>query len=944
MRRFAPLFLFLFSLFATVVSAAQEYIQYSITTKTVTPVAAPADGVAAWALNTADTILFVRDTTQTDASYYIAVFELTHAQAATLGWSKAGADANSNVAFGGFENTGSHPLTAPLAYPTAEQWKAYVENKPKQPCNIRRGRPGESEPRPVTDWLTEYIATGLTACNAYGLYDTYGNVAECTLENTSATPVFYGWYAEDTTNFTNITIDNTAQLKNLSSAYGSVAGVRPIYLPPEEQTYSVTLLLDGQRYSEQTKIAPGTAMTITPPTPAAGYVLSDMVTITPETLAISEAYTFTMPTENVTIAFTSKAQATIVVEGGTVSPQTLCAGDTFTLTADPSRTFLSWTGPGIDETNATTNPLTLSFDTITPGATLTYTATFKPVITIQVTGGTATPNRVDEGAPFTLTATGQPWQVFDHWEGDYGITDRNQKTNPLTLTPTGLATGSTLTYTAVFTSQPRVMVFGGTVKPNVATADFGNGYYAVGTHLTLTPHATAPAGYTFSHWVREEGSVIKDGDYVYTVRANDAVTFTAVYKADETQTNPEQLHIGAVSESTLTTRTAMGYVAATPTKDSYNGNTICYYGTTEASSDYARLDFATKTINLTDTTAETANSEENRSTALVLKRVKPATGAAYYVGIHEVTCAQYETITNQKTYSSDRLLPYVTTISTRHEAATFLEKLSQTFGETFTKPTKTQIETISTGTLNSAQTYGDKAITAAMVNSEEDKAGLLPSGSLDVDPYGFYDLWGNASESFAGDDTNLWGGCYWNAFQYCNLRTPENGKDINRPGAIRAAITVPTRLSVAVTNLEQAFAVLPNQTITLKEQSLPGRRFLGWTVKTETATQTLTTVPTEITITEDTTLTATFSEPIADLTLAYDAHCIGPATALAGTTISIYAVTPEKPIQALTVTPATAATVNLEAGTITFSESATGTVTISTVAPVTAPGFQFRLR
>ena len=119
---------------------------------------------------------------------------------------------------------------------------------------------------------------------------------------------------------------------------------------------------------------------------------------------------------------------------------------------------------------------------------------------------------------------------------------------------------------------------------------------------------------------------------------------------------------------------------------------------------------------------------------------------------------------------------------------------------------------------------------------------------------------------------------------------------------------------------------------------------MGWTVKTETATQTLTTVPTEITITEDTTLTATFSEPITDLTLAYDAHCIGPATALAGTTISIYAVTPEKPIQALTVTPATAATVNLEAGTITFSESATGTVTISTVAPVTAPGFQFRLR
>ncbi|MBR4946076.1 MAG: hypothetical protein IKZ27_03700, partial [Kiritimatiellae bacterium] len=405
---------------------------------------------------------------------------------------------------------------------------------------------------------------------------------------------------------------------------------------------------------------------------------------------------------------------------------------------------------------------------------------------------------------------------------------------------------------------------------------------------------------------------------------------------DETQTNPEQLHLGAVSESQLTARTAMGYVAATPTKTSYNGNTSCYYGTTEATSDYACLDFATKTINLTDTTAETANSDANRSTALVLKRVKPTSGAAYYLGIHEVTQAQYEAIVNQKTSTS--LLPYVTTISTRHEAAAFLEKLSETFGETFTKPTKAQVEAISTGASR------DSNITPAMVNSENDGVGLLPSGTVDVDPYGFYDLWGNASESFEGDDTNLWGGCYWNDFRYCNLQFPENGKQINRPGAIRAAITVPTRLQVTVTNLEQAFAVLPNQTITLKEQCLPGRRFLGWTVKTETSTQTLTTVPTEITITEDTTLTATFSEPIAELTLAYDAHCIGPATALAGTTISIYAVTPEKPIQALTVTPATAATVNLEAGTITFSESATGTVTISTVAPVTAPGFQFRLR
>lgn len=943
MRRFAPLFLILASVCATAVQAALDYVQYSIKDSSITPVEAPADGIAAWTLNTADTILFVRDTTKTDAPYYIAVFELTHAQAASLKW--ANASSTSNDAFGLFESAGSHPLNLPLAYPTAAQWKAYVAPTPEHPCNVWNGI--DDDPRPVTDWRTEYIETGLTVRNPYGLYDTYGNVAECTLESVTATPVFYGWYAGSVGKFANLNADTTAALAYLQSPesgkLSSVAGVRPIYLPPEEQTYSVTLYLDGQRYSEQTDLAPGATVTIEPPTPEAGYVLADTVTIQPETLEVRDAYTFTMPTENVTFAFTTKAQATLVVEGGTANPQTICAGDSFTLTADPTRTFIAWEGEGITDNNRTTNPLTLTLETIEPGAIFTYTATFKPVITIQVTDGSATPNRVDDGDSFTLTATGAPWQQFDHWEGEYKITEDNKTTNPLTLTCSGLETGTTLSYTAVFTAQPRVMVFGGTAEPDVPTADLGEGYYAAKTRLTLTPHTTLPPGYTFSHWLREDGSTIKDEDYVYTVREGDAVTFTAVYQPDETQTNTETLHIGAVSETNLTARTAIGYVAATPTDTAYDGNAIRYYGATEASSDYARLDFATKTINLADTTKETANSEANRSTSLVLKRVKPTSGATYYVGIHEVTCAQYEAIVNEKTVTN--LSPHVTTYSTRTDGATFLEALSNTFNETFTKPTYEQIENISTGAPNNTQEYGDKKITNAMVNSSEDNVGLLPSGTVDADPYGFYDLWGNAAESFVGDDANLWGGSFRHALNRCNLKIAEPYRNWpNLEGAIRAAITVPERLKVTVANLNQSFSVLPNQPLTLKNQCAPGRRFLGWTVQTASSTETYTTMPATITITEDTTLTATFSEPLTALTLSYDAHCIGPETALPGTTISIYAVTPERPIKGLTVTPAEAATIDLEAGTITFSETATGTLQIQTVAPTSAPGFQFRLR
>lgn len=1014
MKLLTSCILFMALFFTSTLHAAREYLQYDILNKTASTIAAPDNASEALTANTDDKILFVRDTTKADASYYIAVFELTRAQAQNLGWTvnMGSHQYAAKATFGEFTNTTNNNLPVPLAYPTKAQWCAYVDESPSRPCNVRYGIGNGMEAFSSEEWYQDYIMTGDTACNADGLYDTFGNVAECTIDDSTIT--FQGWYAEGSTNFGNITRENAeTTLKAItdnSTKLTPSAGVRPIYLPPEEQTYSVTVTLDGEIVTQQNNVEPGENITIIPPTTKPGYVLNEGYTVTPATIT---SLTFKMPMENVTFRYTSSAQATISVTGGTSNKDKIIAGESFTLTAEKDF-FLTWSGPGITEENANKNPLTLSFPTITPGETLTYIASLKPhailtivngtadktivvegdevtlsaptdgsfaywtgpgitnsnktqnplsltietisqtgmtlafeaklkpAITIAVTKGTASPMRLYEGDSFTLTAKGEKWQCFSAWSGTYGITDSNKTTNPLTLKLNGFTTNTHLTYTASFEDYPRVMIYGGTVTVDNATNDLGDGYYKVGTKLTLKPHTALPDGYVFSHWLKKDGSTITTQNYVYTVGAlGSTETFTAAYKADDSVTNANIIHIGNVSESNLTAKTAIGYTALSASSATYlySKNTFKYYGTEEASSDYVQLDFATKKLNYA---VDDANSEANRQTALVMKRIKPASGQPYYVGIHEVTNAQYEKVVNGKDSVTQPLLPHVTLASTRGEATTFLTELNALFGETFVKPTKTQIETISKGAMNNTQTYGDAKITDAMVNCESDKAGLQSSGAQIVDPYGFYDLWGNAAESFQDDDDNLWGGYYNTALSFCNLNQATIGANTSAPGAIRTAITVQPRYTVKVTNLNQTFDVLENQQITLKEQVMPGRKFLGWTVKGST-TQTYTTMPQVITVTANTTLTANFSEALTSLSLTLK-NCNGPTTAFPGTTISVYPETPGTKLTELTVSPSTAATVNLTQGTITFKETATGTVTVTATYQSPSSGFHFKVR
>lgn len=1158
MKLLTSCILFMALLFTSTLHAAREYLQYDILNKTASTITAPANATEALAANTDKQILFVRDTTKADASYYIAVFELTRAQADNLGWTVTMGSHQyaAEAAFGEFTNTTNNNLPAPLAYPTKAQWCAYVDESPSSPCNVRYGIGNGMEAISAEAWCQGYILTGKTACNNHGLYDTFGNVAECTIDDSTIT--FQGWYAEPAIKFEAITRENAeTTLKAItdnSTKLTPSAGVRPIYLPPEEQTYSVTVLLDGEVITQQNNVEPGTSITITPPTAKPNYILNAGYTVTPATIT---SLTFKMPMENVTFRYTSSAQATIHVTGGTSNKEKIIAGESFTLTAEKDL-FLAWSGPGITEENKTTNPLTLSLSVVEPGKeleyvaslkphtrlaitngtatksivvegdivtitatnerafshwegygidssnrtinpltltigkvvtgetltikaihkplatiavtngsaspssvykgenltltaavpsgerfshwegpygitssnetknpltftlsqitkdeTLTYVAHFlpratiavtngsankttvfkgeevtlsaptdgsfsywtgpgitdsnktqnpltltietisqsgmtlafeaklKPAIKISVKNGSASPTRVYEGGSVTLTAKGEKWQCFSAWSGGSGITDANKTTNPLTLKLSGFTADTSLTYTATFKNYPRVMVYGGTVTVDKSTNNLGDGYYKVGTKLTLNPHTALPDGYVFSHWLKKDGSKVTTQNYVYTVGAlGSTETFTAAYKADDSVTNTNIIYIGNVSETNLTAKTAIGYTALSASNATYSKNTFEYYGTQEASSDYVQLDFATKKLNYT---VEDANSEANRQMALVMKRVKPASGQPYYVGIHEVTNAQYEKVVNGKDSATQPLLPHVTLASTRGEATTFLTKLEALFGETFDKPTQTQIETISQGARNNTQTYGDAKITDDMVNCESDKAGLQNSGAQEVDPYGFYDLWGNAAESFQKDDTNLWGGYYGTPLNFCNLSQEATIEaNINAPGAIRTAITVQPRYTVKVTNLNKTFYVLKNQEITLKEQVMPGRKFLGWTVKGST-TQTYTTMPQVITVTANTTLTANFSDELASVSLTLK-NCNGPTTAFPGTTISVYPKTPGTKLTKLTVSPSTEATVNLAKGTITFKETATGTVTVTATYQSPEAGFHFKVR
>ena len=556
------------------------------------------------------------------------------------------------------------------------------------------------------------------------------------------------------------------------------------------------------------------------------------------------------------------------------------------------------------------------------------------------------------GETVPLTATPGAYQVFTQWTLPDGSTATE---SPLSYTVPTVTPGETLAFTASFQTYPRVLVYGGTASAPEGT-DLGEGFYARGTELTLTP--TVPEGYTFDRWTVAGGEALRGN--TYTVGDYDsAITLTASFTVAEA-TSSAVTYIGEADPAAAvkTMKSALGYEAADAREWTAGANTFQYFPYAITEKPYATLPLATggAIVYLSEFSDSLGL---NKGLSLPLKQIA-YNGTTYYVGIYETTQAHVEYIKHlaNESYNVDTglktsYLPHY--IASVAEAEGYLATLNAAFPMTATLPSKEQIVNITkayctdkaykdgAGYLNVYGTYGDPTITEKMIWFNHSKKGPTDVGSMTVDPYGFYDLWGNANEVWS--DGNLWGGAFAEtAVVYCNsysYNATFSNKNNSHYPSFRPAAVVPKALAVkvAVDGEHLKTSVLPGQVIRLAPQVKTGHAFTGWTATTgsgETPVAVAEDGTYPYTVTEAVTLTATFAEKTA-LTVTYE-KCLGPESVLPGATMTLYAAAPtgEAPTE-VTISPARAATWNAEMGTLTFSETASGSVTVSATYPDPTP-------
>ena len=217
--------------------------------------------------------------------------------------------------------------------------------------------------------------------------------------------------------------------------------------------------------------------------------------------------------------------------GGTATGSgTYYLGDTVTLTATPDSgyRFVNWTssGPGGSATHVG-NPLIFDIQAPMLNQSVTYTANFELIPTLNVTvtsgtGGSATGGGTYYlGDTVTLTATPDRGYNFVNWTipGGYNITE-----NPYIFEVQEPMLNQSVTFTANFEEGQALTIIAVSSGNGTVT---GSGTYYLGETVSLT--ATPSEGYTFNKWTFTGGSSYQN-PYTFEV-AEIMLGFTVTYTA-----------------------------------------------------------------------------------------------------------------------------------------------------------------------------------------------------------------------------------------------------------------------------------------------------------------------------------------------------------------------------------------------------------------------------
>ena len=612
-------------------------------------------------------MLFVQDT-DISKDYYIGVFEVTQAQAYHLGLRPA--VGNLGSAYGvEYSNTGFPFAFTPtlnnkpgLAFPKSAQWLAYASTSEgklatsdKDATNLRGGATITSSSA-LGAWYND--KKWQAGANIHGVIDIFGNAAEYTCdlgEDGSPVVAFYGWPAES---------NNTYTWKNLQ-ALTSPAETR---LDARTIGGSITDIW-GARLVYTTPAARTYTLTVTldgvevPNSKQEGLKEGDMVMVNPPEMAEWHR-----------------------LSGRTVTPDTL----TFTEAPDGTLTF-----------NMPTSDVTIAY-TSEPYGTITV----KNARMRVNEGAWGTTAQVVVGDTVTLDEDeAGSYQFFVQWNGADGDT----------LSVDKALMGKETVIEAVYQYYPRVLVVGGTATVAEADAEksFGNGYYAMGTVLTL--EAQELPGYKFTAWTVDKADMADALDTergTYTIGANDAgttVTLTASYEYDESgesgTVTPADIHLGStLAEGVYTAHPLFGWTPRTMETTVTDATNNRYHAFPYVAAGlYANLDFTTGQVAYSDSLSQGGSSggssmpsppqlwqfdgdieayeeafeawvkewnewEQNRgsgdfdATRLPLRRVIPTDGSAeFYLGVYETAMGHVENLQalrEGKEPSSSKAAPY----------------------------------------------------------------------------------------------------------------------------------------------------------------------------------------------------------------------------------------------------------------------------------------------